>query len=90
MERHLDYLHLLVIDHSPGPGGWCSCTPLCTAKTNGNMGNVLYFFCYTKKFFSFQNNPKSLDLSYKTDLDLWDCLRRVKHLYPIAKFHRTD
>ena len=24
--------------------------------------------------FSFQNNPKNLDLSYKTDLDLRDCL----------------
>ena len=23
--------------------------------------------------FSFQNNPKYLDLSYKTDLDFWDC-----------------
>ena len=29
-------------------------------------------------FFSFQNNPKNLDPSYKTDLDLWDCLGRVK------------
>ena len=29
-------------------------------------------------FFSFQNNPKDLDPSYKTDLDLWDCLGRVK------------
>ena len=28
--------------------------------------------------FSFQNNPKNLDLSYKTDLDLKDCLGRVK------------
>ena len=30
-----------------------------------------------KQCFSFQNNPKDLDLSYKTDLDLWDCLGRV-------------
>ena len=29
-------------------------------------------------FFSFQNNPKDLDPSYKTDLDLLDCLGRVK------------
>ena len=28
--------------------------------------------------FSFQNNPKGLDPSYKTDLDLSDCLGRVK------------
>ena len=27
---------------------------------------------------SFQNNPKDLDLSYKMDLDLWNCLGRVK------------
>ena len=37
---------------------------------------------------TFQNNPKNLDLSYKTDLDLWDCLRKVKTCI-IAKFHRT-
>ena len=30
-----------------------------------------------KSFFSFQNNPKNLDLSYKMDLDLWDCVGRV-------------
>ena len=28
--------------------------------------------------FSFQNNPKDLDPSSKTDLDLLDCLGRVK------------
>ena len=36
--------------------------------------------------FSFQNNPKDLDLSCKTDLD---CLGRVK-IGIIAKFHKTD
>ena len=41
--------------------------------------NILpYFFAYKTVFFSFQNNPKNLDSSYKTDLDLWDCLGRVK------------
>ena len=40
-------------------------------------------------FFSFQNNPKDLDSSYKMDLDLWDCLGRVK-IGIIAKFRRTD
>ena len=29
-------------------------------------------------FFSFQNNPKHLDQSYRMDLDLWDCLGRIK------------
>ena len=37
-----------------------------------------YFFGYKTEFFSFQNNAKDLDLSCKTDLDLWDCLGRVK------------
>ena len=31
-----------------------------------------------QSFFYFQNNPKNLDPSYKMDLDLWDCLGRVK------------
>ena len=38
---------------------------------------ILYFFGYKTGFFSFQNTPKNLDPSYKTDLDLWECLRRV-------------
>ena len=37
-----------------------------------------YFFGYKTEFFSFQNNPKDLDLSYKTGLDLLDRLGRVK------------
>ena len=28
--------------------------------------------------FSFQNDSKNLDPFYKMDLDLWDCLGRVK------------
>ena len=32
----------------------------------------------TSQRFSFQNKPKNLDPSYKMDLDLWDCLERVK------------
>ena len=39
---------------------------------------IPYFFAYKTVFFSFQNNPKNLDPSYQTDLDLWDCLGRVK------------
>ena len=38
----------------------------------------MYFFDYKTEFFSFQNCPKDLDPSCKTDLDLWDCLGRVK------------
>ena len=39
--------------------------------------------------FSFQTNSKNLDLSYKTDLDIWDSLGRVNSYYSkIAK--KTD
>ena len=31
---------------------------------------IPYFLGYKMDFFSFQNNPKDLDPSYKTDLDL--------------------
>ena len=41
---------------------------------------ILYFFAYKTEFFSFLNKPKNLDPSYKKDLDLWDCLGRVKLL----------
>ena len=50
--------------------------------------DIPYFFDYKTGFFSFQNNPKDLDPSCKMDLDLWDCLGRVK-IGIIAKFHRT-
>ena len=38
---------------------------------------ITYFFGYKTEFFSFQNNAKNLDPSYKMDLDLWGCLGRV-------------
>ena len=53
------------------------------------FGFVPYFFGYKTEFFSFQNNPKDLDPSYKTDLDLWDCLG-MGIIGIIARFHRTD
>ena len=31
-----------------------------------------------QSFFSFQNNSKNLDPSYKMNLDFWDCLGRVE------------
>ena len=31
---------------------------------------------------SIQNNPKNPDLSYKTDLDLLDCLGSATHIIP--------
>ena len=49
-----------------------------TALSFFNSKKIPYFFGYKTEFFSFQNNPKDLDPSYKTDLDLWDRLGRVK------------
>ena len=40
-------------------------------------GSLPYFYGYKTGDFSFQNNPKDLDPSCKTDLDLLDCLGRV-------------
>ena len=43
-----------------------------------SIRRATYFFSYKTEIFFLQNNPKDLDPSYKTDLDLWDCLGRVK------------
>ena len=40
--------------------------------------SIPYFFDYETECFPSQNNPKNLEPSYKTDLDLWDSLGRVK------------
>ena len=40
--------------------------------------NTTVFIGYMIDFFSFNNNPKSLDPSQKMDLHLWDFLGRVK------------
>ena len=45
--------------------------------------------CLGRQSFSFQNNPKNLDPSYKTGLDFLDCLGRVKLIF-IEKICRTD
>ena len=37
-----------------------------------------YFFGYKTEFDPSKTIPKNLDPSYKMDLDLWECLRRVK------------
>ena len=46
-------------------------------KIQQNKRKVPYFFSYKTGLFSFQNNPKDLDPSYKMDLDLSDCFGRV-------------
>ena len=46
------------------------------------LQQILYFFGYKMDFFfPFQNSFKNLDLSYKTDLDLWDCLEGQNSYY---------
>ena len=40
-----------------------------------------YFFGCKTQFYSFLNSPKNLDPSYKMDLDLWDCLGKVKLVF---------
>ena len=47
-------------------------------NTELNITHIPYFFDYKTVLFSFQINPKNLDLPYKMDLDLWDYLARVK------------
>ena len=55
----------------------------------GNNSAVSFFYTLLKEelllysldirqSFSFQNNAKNLDPSYKMDLDIWECLGRVK------------
>ena len=40
---------------------------------SNNADDYCISFVIRHKFFPFQNNHKYLDLSYKTDLDFWDC-----------------
>ena len=49
------------------------------AKIHLDFRHIIYCISSViRQFFSFQNNPRNLDPSYKMDLDLWDCLGRVK------------
>ena len=61
---------------------WTFKTGFCLTEVIFKIGLTVYscltFSLAIRQFFSFQNNPKNLDLSYKTDLDLWDCFGKVK------------
>ena len=53
------------------------------SKISQNMKSITlillpHFIGCKTELFSFQNNRKNLDPSYKMDLDLWGCLGRVK------------
>ena len=43
-----------------------------------NPDYTIFLQSQDRVFFFFQNNPKNLDQSYTMDLDLCDCLERVK------------
>ena len=50
----------------------------------------IVFFHYNPELVSLpKQSQKSRSIIYKTGLDLWDCLGRVKQII-IAKLHRTD
>ena len=54
------------------------CSTLKILKNLQILNNYHISLLIRRCFFSFQNNPKTLDPSYKMDLDLWDGLGRVK------------
>ena len=51
------------------------------SESSGLSGPVPCFFGYKTEFFPFQDSPKNLNPSYKMDLDLRDCLGRVKFVF---------
>ena len=50
----------------------------CPSRMTSNKRISPMKFCYNTNF-TLPKNPKDLDLSYKTDLDLWDCFGRKKN-----------
>ena len=52
--------------------------------TVGKFPPPVSIYSDIKHSFFLPNNPRNLDPSYKMDLDLWDCLERLKF------FQRTD
>ena len=55
---------------------FCRMLSVCSRGTGEKK--LPYFLGYKTEFFPFQNSPKNLDPSYKIDLNLWECLRRLK------------
>ena len=62
--------------HVPYLFGYKTGLSLSRMNTN-NQISPLHFAVI--RVLPFLNNPKDLDLSYKTDLDFWDCFGRKKH-----------
>ena len=82
--RSLIMVHNLQVYATPHPHYLPPTNPfplqLIKARTNPNRIHIssTVFLRVKDGDFSFQNNPKDLDLSSKTELDLLDCLGRVK------------
>ena len=58
-----------------------SCLSVIVKETLLNTENLTknkHISLVIRQSFSFQNNPKNLDPSYKMNLDLCDCLGKVK------------
>ena len=70
------------LQYSNRNAGVTSIDPNHTASQNYIWVYIVYcrISLVIRQSFSFQTNPKDLDLSYKTDLDLCDCLGSV-YLY---------
>ena len=66
MVRLTDHAHVTIADY-------CECN-----NTQLTMQAIYRISSVIRQSFFFQNNPKDLDPSYKMDLDLLDCLGRVK------------
>ena len=56
----------------------CRATGAPKIQTGNTYKLNINIFIYKTAFFHSINNPNNLDPSYKMDLDLWDCLGRVK------------
>ena len=54
-----------------------------------NTKSVLYNFAIIWVL-PFENNPKDLDLSYKMDLDLWDCFIWYSALLAMSKLYKAN
>ena len=63
----------------------CAFTTVCRLL----LDQLPYLFGYKTMNFLFQNNPKNLDLSNKTDLDVWDCFG-IEINHSVAELHKTS
>ena len=83
--HYQSFYHIyLVISLLPLPFLFGYKTEACSSKIIANIWISLVQFSY-KMGFLFQKNPKDQDLSYKLDLDLWDCWTGIENPCLITK-----